>query len=148
MKSLFPVLVLTSLLCSCASIITGSTDDILVTSHPAGASFRTSLGTRGTTPQTITVPDDEDISITISEDGYEEYNTFVGTRYSWWIVGNAVLGGIIGLVVDVAAYGHVHDSDHVHVDLSPMRPGQGSAALSGSTDRPRESFTDRDSRQR
>jgi hypothetical protein len=105
---------------SCASIITGATDDILITSSPDGAYFRTNLGQSGRTPQSISIPDDQPLSVSFRLEGYEDQSASVGTRMSAWVLGNIVFGGLIGLVVDVAANGNVHKSDQVHVVMYPL----------------------------
>ncbi len=120
MKSFLAVLALVLCGSSCASIVTGGTDDILITSQPDGAYFRTNLGQSGRTPQSISIPDDQPLSVSFRLEGYEDQSASVGTRMSAWVLGNIVFGGLIGLVVDVAADGNVHKTDHVHVVMYPL----------------------------
>lgn len=84
--------------------------------------FARNLGISGRTPQTIEVPDDKDVSITYRMNGYDECSVLVGSELSPWILGNILFGGLIGLVVDLAADGRVHNST-AHADLV-LRSGQ------------------------
>lgn len=108
---------LTLLASSCASIMTGHTDEILVTSTPEGAWFRTSHGHEGQTPARVSVADDEPLWLTFELEGHRAERVEVGTHLSLWAIGNAFTWGIIGLWVDAAGDGRVHDTDHVHAEL-------------------------------
>jgi len=107
---------------SCASIVTGATDDILVTSEPEGAFFRTNVGQAGRTPKTIWIEDDEPLEVLFQAKGYASEKVQVSTRPSFWIIGNLLLGGPIGVLIDFAGSGRVHSTDHVHVQLRPLGP--------------------------
>ncbi|MEM6676184.1 MAG: hypothetical protein AAF726_25275 [Planctomycetota bacterium] len=86
---------------SCASIMTGGSDTVLVQSVPSGASFSTNTGARGRTPQSIVVPASQDLVVNYKLSGYESTTAIVESRFSGWIVGNILFGGFIGLAVDL-----------------------------------------------
>lgn len=128
---------------SCASIMTGGTDDILVTSEPSGVFFKTDLGHHGRTPMTISVTDHEPVHFLFRQKGFESYETRLNRRMSLWIVGNAVIGGPIGVLIDLAGgNGWVHAGDRVHVKLraSSVGPPDPEERAETTAAPPRETF--------
>lgn len=124
--ALFLVLLLSC--ASCASIITGSKDSITVDSSPQGAYFTTNSGHSGTTPSKITIPDDLDLEVKYTLAGYQDAEAEVNSRMSAWILGNVLIGGIIGLVIDFATGNYQTHRDEVSVTLRSLHepaPGVG-----------------------
>jgi len=104
---------------SCASIMTGSTDTVTITSTPSGARFSTNTGVRGRTPMSVSVPASQDLVVEYSLPGYEPQGVVLESRMSAWVIGNIVFGGLIGLVIDVVnPDSRTHDSV-VDVQLLP-----------------------------
>lgn len=104
--SLLSVLLLVSLgslLGGCASIMNSSTVDVSLTTTPAdavatfnGQTFRT------TRPVTLAVPRGQDgLLILVEKDGYEPQEIRLERRFTGWVWGNILLGGLIGLGVDL-----------------------------------------------
>lgn len=103
------------LLASCATLINGSDTAVTVESTPPGAHFTTDrVGLSGVTPSTLTVPNDKKpVLYTFTLDGYEKTLHTDKAKVSNWIIGNAILGGIIGFIIDVVA-----DGSHIHHDVA------------------------------
>jgi len=104
---------------SCATIVTGSRDNVSVESDPPGAQFETSSGQKGTTPAVVTVADTETLAVTVTKPGYAPGSASLAPRMSGWIFGNIVLGGVIGLAIDlISGQWRTHD-DRIVVKLTP-----------------------------
>ena len=119
-SGLMLALALTLPLSSCASIITGSSDSVEVRSSPTGAAFVTNTGHRGTTPATITIPDDISLQVSYTMDGYKDVTITLPPRMSGWFLANLIIGGIIGIIIDLASGNwRVHDGEVTAV-LTPV----------------------------
>ncbi len=109
-------------LASCATVMTGKHDVIVVNSSPSGAHFTTDTGGQGTTPAKLEVPDNIDVRFFFDMPGYQKTEYLAKKRMSAWVFGNILIGGIIGLVVDFASGGiHVHE-DEINVTLPAIAP--------------------------
>lgn len=107
------LLALAATLSSCASIFAGSSSNVQVTSTPSGAKFTSSAGVSGVTPAAVSLPNGLDVSFSFEGvDGYEPAEHVSHPRMSGWIVGNILLGGIVGLIVDI-----VNPDTRVHKDI-------------------------------
>lgn len=95
-------------LAGCATITRGTTSQVQIQSEPSGADVRTSTGFTCTTPCTMTVNRKDEFSVTFTKAGYEPEEVEVKTRIAGegaaaGIVGNAIVGGVIGLAADAAS---------------------------------------------
>ena len=107
---------------SCATVMTGKHDIILVNSSPSGAHFTTDTGGQGTTPAKFEVPDNVDVRFSFELPGFQKTEYVAKKHISAWVWGNILIGGIIGVVVDVASGGmNVHD-DQIDVTLPAIQP--------------------------
>ena len=88
------------LACSCASIVTGSHDNVDILSLPSGAAFDTNTGHNGVTPASISIPDDVTLEVTYKMEGYQDARASLAPKMSGWFWGNILLGGIIGMIID------------------------------------------------
>lgn len=105
---------------SCASIVTGASDTVRIESVPPGADFVTNSGHQGKTPAEITIPDKLLLTITCSSPGYQDTTVTLPSRMSGWFLGNLLLGGIVGIVLDLASGNwRTHDGEIV-VPLTPI----------------------------
>lgn len=90
----------------CATITRGTSEQITVQSEPSGASVRLSNGFTGVTPAIFTVPRKGDIIVKASKEGYEDgvltLKAHVSGKGTAGVLGNALIGGVIGIGVDVA----------------------------------------------
>jgi len=87
---------------SCASIVTGSTDSVIIESVPSGAQFTTNIGVRGVTPRVVVVPASQDLVVDFSLQGYEPTSAVLESRVSAWVAGNIIFGGLLGIIIDIA----------------------------------------------
>lgn len=91
-----------SLVASCATMISGSTQNIEVTSAPPGARVTVQPGAiQGLTPVKLTLRrKDAPYRVTIEMDGYQPYEASITTETNGWTFGNILIGGLVGLIVD------------------------------------------------
>lgn len=91
----------------CATVIRGTQQDFAIESAPAGATASLSTGQTCTTPCELRLPRKRDFDVTFSMDGYETGTAHVTSGWSrggtqTFIVGNLILGGLIGMGVDAS----------------------------------------------
>jgi len=84
----------------CATIINGRTERVEIASDPPGATAKVDGIPIGTTPTSIDLKRDNPHSVTIEKDGYVTAEESIEQGTSWWLAGNILLGGLIGLFVD------------------------------------------------
>lgn len=88
----------------CASIVTGNTQNITISSDPAGASIILNGAEMAKTPATIDVPRKSGgLTFQIKKDGYKPMSVTTTTALEPWFFGNIVLGGLIGSTTDAAS---------------------------------------------
>ncbi len=97
-------------LLGCATIISGTTQDIKVESTPSGAQYKIEkltvsgpvLVSEGKTPVTVNLSRSEHHQLlTLSQQGYEiEYIPISAGRENGFVWGNLLFGGLIGLAID------------------------------------------------
>jgi hypothetical protein len=85
----------------CATIVQGRTEGITVVSNPPGATVKTA-NVQITTPGELKLRRDRDHSLVVDKEGFPTREIKLESRPSWWLLGNAAFGGLIGLVVDLA----------------------------------------------
>lgn len=128
-RSIIPALALLPLAASCASIATGATDRVTIESIPPGAVFETNTGHRGTTPSMITIPDSQTLVVTAKLDGHEEAKAELKPRMSGWFIGNILIGGLLGIAIDLISGNWQTHDDKIVVTLKPAsRPATTPAA--------------------
>jgi hypothetical protein len=100
--------------CGCATVMRGTSSHVGFDSEPAGAEVRTSLGLACVTPCSLTFSRREEFIATFSKAGYEPQQVEVKTQIhgegAAGVMGNVVIGGVVGIGVDAvsgAAYDHV-----------------------------------------
>jgi hypothetical protein len=108
----------------CASIIKGTTQKLSISSNPAGAKVTVvPAGLTVSAPTMVTVPCDKVQTLHFELEGHEPKDAYLGRQVSSAFYGNAVIGGIVGMMMDLdsgAAWELVPDS--VHVTLEPNAP--------------------------
>lgn len=105
---------------SCASIVTGSTDTVRISSSPSGADYSTNTGHRGKTPAEITIPDTVALTVTVSAAGHQTTTTTLPSRMSGWFLGNLLFGGIIGGAIDLMSGNWRTHDEELMVALPPI----------------------------
>jgi hypothetical protein len=108
----------------CATIVNGTSQTVAINTVPAGALLHLDDGTSFTTPASLKLKRNRDYTITFTKDGYHPETRLAGRTASWWLAGNILVGGIIGLAIDVISGGgyRFHDEE-VTVNLRPMEVG-------------------------
>lgn len=111
----------------CATVTRGTTNQIQIVSEPSGANVLTSLNQTCVTPCTLTVSRKDEFSITFSKPGYESQVIAVRTQLAGsgaaGLAGNVILGGVVGMGVDVATGSTL---EHVPNPVSAaLRPAAG-----------------------
>lgn len=103
----------------CATIVhLGGSEDVKVTSEPVGAKVVVDGADRGVTPLEVGLERKKAHTVVVSKDGYKESTKQIQSQLSWWLAGNAIFGGLIGLVVDLlSGGGYTLDPAEVHMAL-------------------------------
>ena len=90
----------------CATVITGTTQSVGVSSNPAGATATINPGgLTVATPAQVELKVNRSYTVLVERDGYESGSTAVSSRISGWVWGNLVIGGLIGLAIDFISGG-------------------------------------------
>ena len=113
----------------CASVTRGWQDQMQFNSDPPGAEMRTSLGLICLTPCTLQVGRKDEFTATFSKAGFESQQVVVTTRLApggaAGFAGNVLVGGVIGMGVDVASGATLdHCPSPVTVTLKPLARGR------------------------
>lgn len=109
---------LTMAVSGCATIINGRSQDVALASTPPGADVKVD-GAQTTTPGRVTLKRDQDYKAVFTKEGFPDQSVKLEKKPSWWILGNVLIGGLVGLVIDFVtggAYKLVPDS--VDVDMA------------------------------
>lgn len=108
-------------LSSCCSIVNGRHDEIEIRSSVPGSSVFVDGVEKAKTPCTVDVKRTDTHSIEIKKDGYHPYQAETSTSGSWWLLGNVVAGGLIGVFVDICtgAWADV-TPDEIDATLTPI----------------------------
>jgi hypothetical protein len=92
--------VLTLLMSSCATIVSGSKQNVRFSSNPSTASVFIDEVEVGKTPFEIKLARISSHSVVLKLDGYQTYQTRLTKSFNGWYIGNILIGGIIGLIID------------------------------------------------
>lgn len=117
---------------SCATIISGSTQKIAVTSMPDGATVTSTPGNfQVTTPAQLALRrKDGPYTLKFEKAGYQPYEVRLSTDTNGWLFGNLLIGGLIGIVIDMnTGAAEKLTPERVHANLTQVKLG-----LRGSTD--------------
>lgn len=103
------VVVLGTTLTGCATVVSGTSQTIGVNTDPEGADCQFTrkgvlVGRVNPTPGTIQVGKDfESVSVLCRKEGFDDTAGVIGTEFQAMTLGNILLGGLIGVVVDAAS---------------------------------------------
>jgi len=116
------LLLVVALLAGCATVTGGSRDpDITITSSPSGATLSVAQEPCGATPAIVQLSRKSEHRITLTHPGYEPAVVTVKRNLNPWVFGNLVVGGLLGVVVDVCTDSTYKLSpNEVHVNLKPL----------------------------
>lgn len=117
----------------CASIVSGTDQQLTFNSEPDEAVVTVSGKVLGKTPLTVAIDRKANQSITFEKEGYKTYTTQLSTTTNPWFFGNIVFGGLLGSTTDGAS-GAIREfsPDQYFVTLTPDTP------TGVSTSRPRQ----------
>ena len=87
---------------ACATIISGRTQDLSISSEPAGATVTAHPGShRVTTPGILTVPRVvSGYRLRFEKPGFAPVDVRIKPASNGWLWGNIVVGGVVGLAID------------------------------------------------
>ena len=124
------LLALSSVVSGCATIVhLGGNEELNVSSEPAGAKVVIDGTERGVTPLATKVERKKDHAVVLTKEGFEENQSRVESHLSWWVAGNVILGGLVGILVDVlSGGGYTIEPDAVAGTLKPIEGVATSAA--------------------
>ena len=117
------------LLGACSSIVSGTTQQIMVNTNPAGADcalFRQGnrIATIQNTPGSALVDKTKhDITILCVKPGFEQASFFNKSGVEGATLGNIILGGGIGWAIDSASGADNKYQSPVNVTMVPVQPG-------------------------
>jgi hypothetical protein len=131
--NLLGILLLSTLCSSCCSIICGDEKTVNVKSNPSAAEFEVighdgNVVVKGTTPTNITLKrgggyfTKGDYKINFHREGYEDLTIPInqGLETGWYIGGNIVFGGLLGILIIDPLTGAMWTIEDVDVSLNPL----------------------------
>ena len=122
---IIPIILIAGSLSACATVVRGTTEDVVINYTPADANVSTSLNhSCNTSPCTVNVKRKDVFTVTASKPGFQtqsvEVNRKLSKRGAAGIAGNVVAGGLIGVGVDAASGATLdHYPNPVIIDLLP-----------------------------
>ena len=128
----FGIVALSVMLGGCASVTRGTTENISISSTPSGVEAVVSgmeVPTTCTTPCSVVVKRNADISITFQKEGYEPQivplSRDIPTSGAAGFAGNLLLGGVVGMGVDAATGAATdHKPNPVIATMQPSAPAR------------------------
>jgi hypothetical protein len=115
-RLLFAVVAL-SLLAGCATIINGTSQDVLLRSMPPGATVAIA-DIQVPTPRKMTLKRWDDYKADFNLDGFPLRSAMIQSGPSFWFFGNLLFGGLIGMIIDVATGGAFSFPNTVEMNLA------------------------------
>lgn len=112
----------------CATIVTGTSQSVLVDSEPTGAICRFSrqtseVGIVNPTPGMLIVEKSiYPLSIACTKDGYYPVGSLLKSNYQPMTLGNILFGGIVGIVIDSASGAQSIYDASIKVTLKKIEP--------------------------
>jgi len=104
----------------CATIVTGGGEDqpVRFASTPRGATVYVDDNPIGQTPISARLTRKDEHRVRIEHVGYKPYEKTIGSGFNEWIIGNVVLGGLVGLGVDLlSGTNPALDTNNVHAKM-------------------------------
>jgi len=115
----------TSCFSGCASIVSGTSQQILVNTNPPGASCQyiregTVIARVDQTPGAATInKTKDDITLKCNKQGYQEATYFNHSGVEQMVYGNMVIGGAVGWGIDSSLGADNHYDDFVNISMVP-----------------------------
>ena len=110
----------TLLVSGCATVITGTDQNLTFNSEPDGATVTVAGKKIGKTPLSVQIDKGKNQSLTFEKEGYKTHTTQLSTSWNPWFFGNIALGGFLGSTTDLAS-GAINEfePDQYFVTLTP-----------------------------
>lgn len=109
----------------CGTIVHGSSQTVMISSEPAGATVKIDNGMTLTTPSSVKLERKKDYVVQISKEGFQTQTIPLNSVLSGWLAGNIIFGGIIGGGVDAATgAAYTLTPEKISISLTPLAPGQ------------------------
>ena len=107
----------------CATIVNPNYVQVPVTTEPPGATIKVA-GREYTSPASVYCPRGAgDFTMTIAKDGFNPVSIILEESLDGWMWGNLLLGGLIGLIVDlISGDGYDLEPETVHINLKSRVP--------------------------
>jgi len=102
MKNIISGITLSVILSGCATVISGVDQDVTFNSVPGDATVIINSIPRGTTPLTVSLKRRGHYEVTLEKEGYYPTNFVMRRKVNPAIIGNILVGGVIGVGVDAA----------------------------------------------
>ena len=93
-------LAITLLLSSCATVMSGSKQNVKFTSNPSSATVFIDEVEVGKTPFEMKLTRKSEHQVLIKLEGYQTYQTSLTKKLNGWFFGNILIGGLIGIIID------------------------------------------------
>jgi hypothetical protein len=104
----------------CATIVTGGGEDqpVRFASTPRGATVYVDDNPIGQTPISARLTRKDEHHVRIEHDGYKPYEKTIGSGFNEWMLGNVILGGLVGIGVDLlSGTNPALDTNNVHAKM-------------------------------
>ncbi len=107
----------------CATIMNkGGNQRVLINSIPPGATATIDGVISVTTPGEVKLKRNKNHVVRIEKEGYQPANMMIDNELSGWVFGNILVGGLIGLAIDMGTGAAFKlDPDTINVTLSPAK---------------------------
>lgn len=120
-KNISLLVVLSLFLSSCCTVVNGRYDEVDVRSSVPGSSVFVDGVEKAKTPCTVEVKRSGSHSLEVQKKGYHPYKAELKQTGSWWLLGNVLIGGLIGIAVDLCTGAYVDIMpDEVDAQLTPV----------------------------
>ncbi len=94
------IVVVSLMVSGCASIMTGTTQQLTFNSNPDGATVTVGGRVIGKTPVTTSLKKSSGQPLSFSKEGYKPLSMSLESRINGWFWGNIVIGGLVGSTTD------------------------------------------------
>lgn len=129
------LLSLAGLLPGCATLVEGSSQNLTVSTNPAGAQCAVDragarLGMVNPTPGSLRIDKSKnDVTVTCVKDGFQDAVVSQTARFGGTTFANIIAGGAIGFVVDAASGANYTYPSEMKLEMAPtLKPGTASMA--------------------
>ncbi|MFO1081397.1 MAG: hypothetical protein U1E23_12335 [Reyranellaceae bacterium] len=109
----------------CATIVNGTTQDVMLETQPEGAACKVErqgalVASVDPTPGKVKLPRQSDVlTVTCTRDGFEPSKEALTSTFSGATFGNLLLGGLVGVVIDSSSGANNKYPERVSVILTP-----------------------------